>query len=63
MGLDLVHNVRPALTYASETRAETTYTQQLLRTAEMKTIRVIHGKSLRDEIHIDQLQQPSGIKI
>jgi hypothetical protein len=37
------------LTYASETRAETTYTQQLLRTAEMKIIRAIHGKTLRDK--------------
>ena len=39
-------NVRPVLTYATETRAETTYTQQLLRTTEMKTIRAIHGKTL-----------------
>ena len=28
-------NVRSVLTYASETSAETTYTQQLLRTTEM----------------------------
>jgi hypothetical protein len=32
-------NVRPVLIYVSETRAETTYTQQLLRTTEMKIIR------------------------
>jgi hypothetical protein len=38
-------NVRPVLTYASETRAETAYTQQLLRTTEMKTIRAIHRKT------------------
>ena len=37
-------NVRPVLTYASETRAETTYTQQLLRTTEMKTIRAFFFK-------------------
>ena len=43
-------NVRSVLTYASETKTETTYTQQLLRTAEMKTIRAIHGKTLRDKI-------------
>ena len=47
--------VRPVLTYASVTRAETTYTQQLLRTTEMKTIRAIHGKMLRDKIRSDQL--------
>jgi hypothetical protein len=50
------------LTYASETRAETTYTQQLLRTTKMKTIRAIHGKTLRDKIRSDQLWQLSGIQ-
>ena len=54
--------VRPVLTYMSETRAETTYTQQLLRTMEMKTIRAIHGKTLRDKIRCDQLRQLSGIQ-
>ena len=54
--------VRPVLTYASETRAETTYTQQLLRTIEMKTIRATHGKTLRDKIRSDQLRQLSGIQ-
>jgi hypothetical protein len=52
-------NVRPVLTYASETKAETTNTQQLLRTTEVKTIRAIHGKTLRDEIRSDQLRQLS----
>jgi hypothetical protein len=55
-------NVRPVLTYASETRAETTYTQQLLRTTEMKLLREIHGKTLRDKIRSDQLRQLSGIQ-
>jgi hypothetical protein len=48
--------------YASETRAETTYTQQLLQTTEMKTIRAIHGKTLRDKIHSDQFRQLSRIQ-
>jgi hypothetical protein len=52
----------PVLTYASETRAVTTYTQQLLRTAEMKIIRAIHGETIRDKIRSDQLQQLSGIQ-
>ena len=50
-------NVRPVLTYASETRAETAYTQQLLRTTEMKTTRAIHGKTFRDKIRSDHLRQ------
>jgi hypothetical protein len=54
--------VRPVLTYASETRAETTYTQQLLRTTEMKTIRAICGKTIRDKIRSDHLRQLSGIQ-
>ena len=55
-------NVRPVLTYASETRAETAYTQQLLRTTEMKTIRAIHRKTFRDKIHSDHLRHLSGIQ-
>jgi hypothetical protein len=55
-------NVRPVLAYASETRAETTYTQQLLYTTQMKIIRAIHGKTLRDTIRSNQLQQLSGIQ-
>ena len=50
----------PVLTYASEKRAETTYTQQLLRTIEMKIIRAMHGETLRDKIRSDQLRQLSG---
>jgi hypothetical protein len=54
-------NMRRVLTYASETRAETTYTQ-LLWTTKMNIIRVIHGKTLRDKIRSDQLRQLSGIQ-
>jgi hypothetical protein len=55
-------NVHPVLTYASETRAETAYTQQLLRTTERKTIRAIHGKTLRDKIRSEHLRHLSGIQ-
>ena len=34
----------------------------LLRTIEMKTIRAIHRKTLRDKIRSDQLRQLSGIQ-
>ena len=53
--------VLEGLTYASETRAETAYTQQLLRTIEMKTVRAIHGKMLRDKIRSDHLRHLSAI--
>ena len=55
-------SVRPVLTYASETRAETNYTQQPLRITETKIITAIHGKKLRDKIRSDQLRQLSGIQ-
>jgi hypothetical protein len=54
--------VRPVLTYASETRAETTYTEQLLRNHRDEDTRAIHGKRLRDKIRSDQIQQLSGIQ-
>jgi hypothetical protein len=54
--------VRPLLTYASETKAETAYTQQRLRTIEMKTRRAIHGKTLRDKIRSDHLRHLSAIQ-
>jgi hypothetical protein len=47
--------MRPVLTCPAET-------QQLLRTTEMKIMRAIRGKTLRDKILSDQLQQLSGIQ-
>ena len=41
---------------------QTAYTQQLLRTIEMKTIRAIHGKTLRDKIRSDHLRHLSAIQ-
>jgi hypothetical protein len=48
--------------FRNESRNNIGYTQQLLRTTEMKTIRAIHGKALRDKIRSDQLRQLSGIQ-
>jgi len=45
-----------------ETRAETAYTQQLLRTTEMKTIGAIHGKTLRNKIRSDHLRHLNEIQ-
>ena len=49
--------VRPVLTYMRQRQGrETTPTQQILRTTEMKIIRAIHGKTLRDKIRSEHLQ-------
>ncbi|XP_044746226.1 uncharacterized protein LOC123322928 [Coccinella septempunctata] len=45
--------VRPILTYASETRAETSKTKSIMRTTEMKILRTIKGVTLRDRIRSD----------
>ncbi|XP_045477896.1 uncharacterized protein LOC123683044 [Harmonia axyridis] len=42
--------VRPILTYAAETRAETATTKSLLRSTEMRILRTIEGVTLRDQI-------------
>lgn len=42
--------VRPILTYGIETRADTNKTKCMLRTAEMKTLRSIAGKTIRDRV-------------
>lgn len=49
--------VRPVLTYAAETRAETSKTKQLLRTTEMKTLRAIKGVTLRDQLRSSDIRQ------
>ena len=54
-------NVRPVLTYGSETRAETAYNQKLLRKIEMKSIIAVHGKTLRDYIRLNQLSNTTNL--
>ena len=54
-------SVRPVLTYAAETRADTITTQQLLRTTEMRIIRTIQGKTLRGRVRSEHSRQISGI--
>lgn len=41
--------IRPVLTYAAETRADTAKTKRILRTAEMKTLRTIEELILEIE--------------
>lgn len=49
--------VRPVLTYAIETRGETAETKRMLRTTEMKTLRTIAGKTLRDRIPNTEIRE------
>ena len=54
--------VRPTLTYAIETRAETSKTKALARTTELKTLRSILGVSLFDHIRNEEIRQRCGVQ-
>ena len=54
--------VRPIITYGAESRPDTTVTNQLLRTTEMRIVRAIHSKSLHDKIRSEHLRQISGLQ-
>ena len=54
--------VRPVITYGAESRADTTLTKQLLKTIEMRIIRTIHGKTIRDKIRSENLKEQSKIQ-
>lgn len=54
--------VRPILTYAVETRADTAKTKNMMRVAEMKTLRTIKGVSLRDQIRSDAIREDLNIQ-
>lgn len=49
--------VRPVLTYAVETRADTAITKQIYRTTEMRTLRAIKGVTLRDHVRSHDIRQ------
>jgi hypothetical protein len=54
--------IRPVMAYGSETRAETTQTQQLLSTTEMTIVWAIQGKTLKDKISNDKLRERSWVQ-
>jgi hypothetical protein len=54
--------VRPILTYGIETRADTVRTKSLLRTTEMKTLRKIAGKTLRDRVRNDKIREMCDVQ-
>jgi len=54
--------IRPILTYAAETRAETAKTKRLARTTEMRTLRNIRGVTLRDRIRSRDIREECGVQ-
>jgi len=54
--------VRPLLTYAAETRAESTKTKQIMRATEMKTLRSITGLSLRDRVRSETIRETCEVQ-
>lgn len=50
-------SVRPALTYAAETRADTSKTTQMMNTVELRILRTIKGKTVRDIITNEDIRQ------
>ncbi|XP_055372045.1 uncharacterized protein LOC129606020 [Condylostylus longicornis] len=54
--------VRPILTYAAESRSDTSKTKQLLRTTEMKTLRQICGYTLRDKKRSTDIREECNIQ-
>lgn len=54
--------VRPVLTYAAETRADTKRTKQQLRTVEMKVLRKIAGFTLRDRQTNESIREECQIQ-
>ncbi|XP_044749778.1 uncharacterized protein LOC123310376 [Coccinella septempunctata] len=54
--------IRPILTYAAETRAETSETKRKMRTTEMRILRTIRGITLRDRIRNTDTLRELGIR-
>lgn len=49
--------VRPVLTYAAETRSETSTTKRMARTTEMRILRCIKGVTLRDRVRSADIRE------
>lgn len=55
------HRVKHTMTNGIETRVDTKETKNLLRTAEMKTLRTFTGRSLHDRIRNEHIRQQCGV--
>lgn len=54
--------IRPIMTYAVETRADTSKTKHLLRKTEMRVLRTITGKTLRDRIRSETIRETCKVQ-
>lgn len=54
--------VRPVMTYAAETRADTTLMKRMYRTSEMKVLRAITGNTLMDRRRSSNIQEECQTK-
>lgn len=54
--------IRPILTYAAETREETSKTKKIIRTTEMKILRTIKGVTLREQIRSEAIRNKLEIQ-
>ncbi|XP_060534516.1 uncharacterized protein LOC132706935 [Cylas formicarius] len=54
--------IRPIMTYGTEVREDTNKMKQMLRVAEMKTLRTILGKTRRDRVRNTDVREQCGIQ-
>ncbi|XP_060530090.1 uncharacterized protein LOC132704215 [Cylas formicarius] len=54
--------IRPIMTYGTEVREDTNKTKQMLRVAEIKTLRTIVGKTRRDRVRNTDVREQYGIQ-
>lgn len=54
--------VRPILTYAAKTCADTTKTKRILKSTEMKTLHTIRGTSMRDQVRSITIREECKIQ-
>ncbi|XP_048524753.1 uncharacterized protein LOC125505293 [Dendroctonus ponderosae] len=54
--------VTPIITYAAETRPDTSRTLQMMKTVEMKTLGSTQGKTLEDRVRSEDIRMQCGMQ-
>ncbi|XP_056642629.1 uncharacterized protein LOC130449021 [Diorhabda sublineata] len=54
--------IRPIMTYTAETRPDTSKTQRMLETAEMRILRRITGNTLRNRVISDYIRTTCNVE-